>query len=456
MQILIIDDDKDMCLALTDLLQEEGYKAFVAYSAKDGLKNIEENQPDLVFLDYKLPDKDGIKVLEEIKQIDKNLPIVILTAYGEVKTAVQIMKAGAFDYITKPFENEEIGLVVKKVAKIQSLGREVKILRQRLEEKKEFINLIGKSLAMQEILDQIKKVALTDFTVFLQGQSGTGKEMAARTIHTNSLRKEKPFITVDCGALPDTLIESELFGYEKGAFTGADKSKLGQFELAEGGTIFLDEITNLSPSTQAKLLRVIQEKEIQHLGGKKKISVNVRIITASNLPLEKAVKDGRLREDLYHRFNEFNIQLPPLKERFGDIPILANHFLKEVNNELHKKVRKISSKSMLLLEKYSWPGNVRELRNTIRRAVLLSDDNVLPKHLEVSLKKTALPEEADDVKPEKSYNSLKKARTKTIETVEKKAIQEALLKTSYHRGKTAKMLGIGYRTLYNKMKKYGL
>lgn len=318
-----------------------------------------------------------------------------------------------------------------------------------------FCNLIGKSSAMQEIAGQIKKVSLTDFTVFLQGESGTGKEMVARTIHASSLRKERPFITVDCGALPETLIESELFGYEKGAFTGADKPKLGQFELAESGTIFLDEITNLAPETQAKLLRVIQEREIHHLGGKKKISVNVRIITASNLPLEKAVKERRLREDLYHRLNEFNIQLPPLRERAEDILLLSNHFLKEVNKELNKHVRKISSKAVSLLKKYSWPGNVRELRNTIRRAVLLADNIVLPKHLQVSLRKTASLEELDSEKKEKPI-SLKKAKVKTVESVEKKAIQETLFKTGYHRGKTAKILGVGYRTLYNKMKKYSL
>jgi DNA-binding NtrC family response regulator len=456
MQILIIDDDRDMCLALSDLLKEEGYSTVTAHNGKDGLKFTEENQPDLILLDYKLPDIDGMKIIEEIKKIDKNLPVVMLTAYGEIKYAVQAMKAGAFDYITKPFDNEGISLVVKKAVRMQKLGREVEILRQRLEDKKEFYSLIGKSPAMQEISEQIKKVALTDFTVFLQGESGTGKELVARTIHINSLRKGKPFITVDCGALPETLIESELFGYEKGAFTGADKSKLGQFELAEGGTIFLDEITNLTPEPQAKLLRVIQEKEIQHLGGKKKISVHVRIITASNLPLEKAVKERRLREDLYHRLNEFNIQLPPLRERTEDILLLANHFLKEVNEELNKQVQKISSKAVSLLKKYSWPGNVRELRNTIRRAVLLADNIVLPKHLQVSLRRPASLEELDSEKTEEKSISLKKAKVKTVESVEKKAIQETLLKTGYHRGKTAKILGIGYRTLYNKMKKYGL
>ncbi|MBN1384556.1 MAG: sigma-54-dependent Fis family transcriptional regulator [Elusimicrobia bacterium] len=465
-KILIIDDDQDMCIALSDLLKEDGFNTLTAYNGNDGLKITEENQPDLILLDYELPDIDGMKVLEKIKKIDKNLPVVMLTAYGKIKSAVQAMKAGAFDYITKPFENEEISLIVKKAVQIQKLGQEVKVLRQRLEEKKEFPVLIGKSSVMQEIFEQIKKVALTDFAVFLQGESGTGKEVVARTIHSESLRKEKPFITVDCGALPETLIESELLGYEKGAFTGADKSKLGQFELAEGGTIFLDEITNLTPATQAKLLRVIQEKEIQHLGGKKKISVNVRIITASNLPLEKTVREGRLREDLYHRINEFNIQLPPLQQRNQDIILLANHFLKETNEELHKQVKKISSKAISLLERYNWPGNVRELRNTVRRAVLLADDTVLPKHFQVSLSRsyvqkrdklqTAFLKDLDSKKTENKATSLKRAKTKTVESIEKKSIQEALLKTGYHRGKVAKTLGIGYRTLYNKMKKYGL
>lgn len=449
--IIIIDDDPDMCLALSELLKEDGYNVLTACNGGDGIKFIEEKRPDLVLLDYRLPDIDGMKVLEEIKKIDKKIPVIMLTAYGEIKSAVQAMKSGVFDYITKPFENEEISLVIKKAVQVQKLGREVEILRQRLDEKKEFPALIGKSPVMEEVYEQIKRVAPTDLTVFLCGESGTGKEQVARTIHCGSSRRGKPFITVDCGSLPDTLIESELFGYEKGAFTGADRAKLGQFELAEDGTIFLDEITNLTTATQTKLLRVIQEKEIQHLGGKKKIMTNARIIAASNLPLEKAVDEGRLREDLYHRLNEFTIQLPPLRERGKDIVLLVNHFLKECNEELHKNIKEISSKTLVFLEKYSWPGNVRELKNTIRRAVLLADDFILPQHLQVSLRTTTSLE-----KLEKKSASLKKLKNKTVESAEKKAIQETLLKTGYHRGKTAKMLGIGYRTLYNKLKKYGL
>jgi DNA-binding NtrC family response regulator len=451
--ILIIDDDRDMCLALTDLLEKE-YNVRAVYNGKAGLKSIEDTQPDLVLLDYRLPDTDGMKVLEKIKKINKGLPVIILTAFGEVKTAVGAMKAGAYDYIAKPFENDEIRLVVEKVMQVQSLSREVMILKQRLEEKNEFPNFVGKSPVMQKVYEQIQRVAPTNFTVFLQGESGTGKELAARTIHFNSMHKEKPFITVDCGALPETLIESELFGYEKGAFTGADKNKLGQFELAEGGTIFLDEITNLTPSTQAKLLRVIQEREIQHLGGKKKISVNVRVITASNLPLEKAVETGRLREDLYHRLNEFNIYLPSLRKRGEDIILLADYFLNEANKELRRNVRAISKKASSLLQKYSWPGNVRELRNAVKRAVLLADDIVLPEYLQISHRSSESLENIDTAKKRKV--PLKKAKDKAIESTEKKAIQEALIKTKYHRGKTAKILGISYRALYNKIKKYGI
>ena len=455
-KILIIDDDRDMRTGVTDLLKEEGYNVFSAVNGREGIAFAGENHCDLVLLDKNMPDMDGMQVLEEIKKIDNKLPIIILTGFSDIKTAVQAMKLGAFDYLTKPFENEEICLVVKKAIQVGGLSREIEILQQRLEEKKEFPTLIGKSRAMEEVIGMVRKVAPTDMTVFLQGESGTGKEMFARTIHYNSLRSDKPFIAVDCGTLPETLIESELFGYEKGAFTGADKSKMGQFELAEEGTIFLDEITNITALTQAKLLRVIQEKEIQHLGGKRKTPINVRIIAASNLPLEKAVKDGLLREDLYHRLNEFNLQLPPLRKRSGDVAILAEYFLREANMELKKQVKKIMPEAMVILEKYFWPGNVRELRNMIRRSVLLADDIILPKHLQVSMRTTTPLERVDLDQTGKKQVKLKKAKNRAIESAEKKAIQDELIKTGYHRGKTAKNLGIGSRTLFNKMMKYGL
>jgi len=453
--ILIIDDDRDMCLALNDLLKEEGYIPLTVHTGKEGIKSVEEKQPGLVLLDYNLPDTNGMKVLQELKKIDTALPVIMLTAFGEIKTAVEAMKLGAFDYITKPFENDEICLIIKKATHLQELGREVEILRQRLEEKKELSVIVGESQAIKDVYQQIKRVAPTDLTVFLQGESGTGKELVARMIHSDSLRKEKAFITVDCGALPETLIESELFGYEKGAFTGADKTKLDQFELAENGTIFLDEITNLPVPIQAKLLRVIQEKEIQHLGGKKKIAINVRVITASNLPLDKAVKEGRLREDLYYRFNEFSIKLPLLRQRGRDIILLANHFMKEANQKLYKQVKSISPEALILLEKYPWPGNVRELKNAIRCAVLLADKIILPEHFQINLPDITIPSEKADLTKMKPV-SLKKTSNKLVETAEKKTIQEILSNTNYHRGETAKILGIGYRTLYNKMKKYGL
>ena len=459
-KILIVDDDKDMRDILSDIIKLEGYEAITADDGRKALKKIRMHSPDLVLLDIRLPEMDGMKVLEEIKKIDKDLIAIMLTAYGGVKDAVHSMKLGAFDYITKPFDNEEIVLNIKRAFQTRYLGREVERLRKILEGKRIVERFLGESPQIKQVLNKIKIVAPTNMTVIIQGESGTGKELIARMIYQESLRKDKPFIAIDCGAIPETLVESELFGYEKGAFTGADAQKEGKFEQANGGTLFLDEITNLPQSLQAKLLRVIQERKVQHLGSSaKEIMIDVRVIAATNTILSDEVLKGRFRDDLYHRLNEFNINLPPLREREGDIPLLAKYFLEEANLEFNKKIEGISGEAMKSFLNYPWPGNVRELRNEIRKAALLTDSNHIR---EISLPVDA----ASNLDPVRKFlsngadinkdTSLREITRKTTEIVEKEIIEKALIQAKNNKTKAAKILKIDRMTLYSKIKSLGL
>jgi len=462
-KILIVDDDKDAQHLLSDILKSEGYEVITAGDGRKALKEIRSHLPALVLLDIRLPEMDGMKVLREIKKIDKDLVVIMLTAYGEIKDAVQAMKLGAFDYIIKPFDNEEILLNIKKALESRHLRIEVEDLRRRLEEKTAITQFVGESPQIKQILNQVKLVAPTNMTVIIQGESGTGKELIAQMIHQESLRKDKPLIAIDCGAIPETLVESELFGYEKGAFTGADTQKEGKFEQANGGTLFLDEITNLSDAAQAKLLRVIQERRLQHLGGKRDITVDVRIIVATKTNLPEVIRLGKFRDDLYHRLNEFNIVLPPIKERAEDIPLLAKHFLEKANLEFNKKIEGISCETMKSLLNYHWPGNVRELRNEIRKAVLLADSNYIR---EISL----LRDVTSNLYPVRKFlsngvdlseelnkdTSLREIIRKTTEGVEKEAIKKALAQAKNNKTKAAKILKIDRMTLYSKIKSLGL
>jgi two-component system response regulator AtoC len=455
-KILIVDDDKDMRDILSDIIKLEGYEAITADDGRKALKKIKMHSPDLVLLDIRLPEMDGMKVLEEIKKIDKDLIAIMLTAYGGVKDAVHSMKLGAFDYITKPFDNEEIVLNIKRAFQTRYLGREVERLRKILEGKRIVERFLGESPQIKQVLNKIKIVAPTNMTVIIQGESGTGKELIARMIYQESLRKDKPFIAIDCGAIPETLVESELFGYEKGAFTGADAQKEGKFEQANGGTLFLDEITNLPQSLQAKLLRVIQERKVQHLGSSaKEIMIDVRIIAATNTILSDEVLKGRFRDDLYHRLNEFNINLPPLREREGDIPLLVKYFLEEANLEFNKKIEGISGEAMKSFLNYPWHGNVRELRNEIRKAALLTDSNHIR---EISLPADAAsdPERFDPLEVLDKGMSLREITKKTIEMIEKEIIEKALIQAKNNKTKAAKILQIDRMTLYSKIKSLGL
>jgi len=454
-KILIVDDDKDMLQLLSDFIKAEGYEVVTASDGRRALKEVRMHLPELILLDVRLPEMDGMKVLEEIKKIDKDLIVIMLTAYGQVKDAVRALKLGAFDYITKPFDDEEIMLNIKKALETRSLRIEVEDLRRRLEEKTAITQFVGESPHIKEVLNQVKMVAPTNLTVIIQGESGTGKEVIARLIHQGGPRHNKPFITVDCGTLPENLVESELFGYERGAFTGAEKRKEGKFEAANEGILLLDEITNLTQSLQAKLLRVIQERKVQHLGSTKEIKIDVRIIAATNTILSDEVKRGRFRDDLYHRLNEFNINLPPLRERKEDIPLLARYFLEEANPEFKKNIEGISGEAMKSLLNYLWPGNVRELRNTIRRSLLLTDSNYireisLPLDIISNFVKVELLADLD------KGISLREITIKTTERVEREIIKKALTQAKNNKSKAAKILKIDRMTLYSKIKSLGL
>jgi len=369
--ILIVDDEKNYLLVLEDLLVEDGYQVITADSAVKGLETVATTDLDVVITDMKMPGMDGMAFLEGIHARNSDLPVIMMTAYGSVEKAVAAMRMGAFDYILKPFKNEELKLTIRKAIDHYRLVCENRQLTQELKERYQFSNIIGKSAPMQRIYQLIEKVAPTKATVLVTGESGTGKELIARAIHYNSTRHDRAFISVNCGALPETLLESELFGHEKGAFTGAAIQRKGRFELAHEGTLFLDEISEMSPPLQVKLLRILQEMEFERVGGSQTIKVDVRVVAASNRNLKDEVAAGRFRADLFYRLNVVHVELPPLRGRIDDIPLLVNHFLAKYSQQSKGKGMNICSEALRVLLEYHWPGNVRELENVIERAVIL-------------------------------------------------------------------------------------
>ena len=434
--ILIVDDEKDFRVLLSKILKE--YTVREAEDGEEALTKIKEKTPSLVLLDLKLPGRiDGLEVLKRIHHQNPETLVIILTGYGEVKSAVKTMKLDAYDYLTKPINNEELLLTIKRALQAQELKEKVANLELRLEGKIRQ-PLVGNSPPMQKIHKLIGQVSVYNTPVLLEGETGTGKELVAHLIHQNSPRRDESFVVVDCASLPESLVESELFGHEKGAFTGADIRKSGRFELAEKGTLFLDEIGNLSPSTQAKLLRVLEQKEIQHLGGKKPIKIDVRLIAATNQNLRESVKKGSLRRDLYHRLNTFVITLPPLREKREDILLLSKYFLNEFNKKLGKRIKNFSPEAIEMFSEYSWPGNVRELKNSIEHGIILADKIILPKDLPVFLRRE------------------KRIEGKNLKEKEKEVIKKILIETNWKIGKSAEILGISRKTLYNKIKKYNL
>jgi len=447
--VLIVDDDKNICKMIeASLRKERKYDIKTALSGEACLKSIRESVPDIVLLDIQMPGIDGIETLKRIKQEDSRIPVVIMTAHGTIERAVRSMKLGAYDFLTKPFARDRLLVTVNNALMTSSLRKEVDELRSELKSKYTFENIVGQSGVMQEVFRSVEKVVNSNVTVLIQGESGTGKELFARAIHYHSkVRSSKPFVAVNCSALPESLLESELFGHEKGAFTGASGRRIGKFEQAHGGTIFLDEIGLMTPATQSKVLRVLQEREFERVGGNELVKVDVRFISATNKNLEEEMKKGEFREDLYYRICVFPIKLPALRERKEDIPLLAAHFLKKYSDQEGKEIDGVSSDALDLLMAYNWPGNVRELENAIERAVVLATGK------EITAKD--LPAAVRSLGEKRIYES-DNTLASWIEKLEEDALRQALLECEGNISQTAKKLGIGRATIYRKAKKYGL
>ncbi|MCL4477471.1 MAG: sigma-54 dependent transcriptional regulator [Nitrospirae bacterium] len=440
-RLLIVEDEETLCESLKRVLQRDGYEADTVNSAETALRNIEEVSYDLVISDILLPGIDGIELLRRIREKIPDQIVIIITAYASIETAVGALRAGAYDYVIKPIIHEEIKRIVKNALRERSLVAENVILRKQIEEKYDFEKIVGESKEITSLISEVKKIANSRSNVLLLGETGTGKELVARAVHYNSARLDKPFVPINCSAIPETLLESELFGYVKGAFTGAAGSKRGLFEEANGGTLFLDEIGELGQQLQAKLLRVIDDHQVRPLGGVQSRTVDVRIIAATNRDIIKAVQEGIFREDLYYRINVVTITLPPLRERKEDIPILARHFLEKYSQEIGKQVQFIDDVALRILMNYNWPGNVRELRNIIERAVLITDSNtIFPEHLPEMLKIT------------NSFLTEAFNNTLSIEDYTKEFILK--YQSSYPEQKLADMLGITRKSLWEKRKRW--
>jgi two-component system nitrogen regulation response regulator GlnG len=454
-RILVVDDESEIRGILRDCLKADGYEVFEAEDGAAAVERVRSTRPAVVLLDIAMPKKSGLDALPELKEIDPELPVVICTAAVDVPTAVKAMRLGAYDYLTKPFDVDLLLLTVKRALERRALQQRVEELRSQ-SEGVTLAERMGSSRQIQEVIRQVAQVAKSNFTVVIQGETGTGKELVARAIHQQSARAKGPFVAVDCGAIPETLVESELFGYEKGAFTGAHRKKDGQFQFASGGTLFLDEIGNLPLAVQAKLLRAIEERQVTPLGSNRAVPVDVRIIAASNIALEEEVRTGRFRADLYYRLSEFAITLPPLRERQEDIAFLAQRFLAEVSMELRHPVRTISDEALALLLGHSWPGNVRELKNVIRKAALLAEDVITPEHLPALSVAVIPPRRPGPREPVGEDLSLREVAEMAAAEAERQAIRQALEATRGNKSQAARLLRTDYTTLHAKMKRYGI
>jgi len=455
--VLIVDDDKNICAILAALMKKEGLEAMVAYDGEKALKTVQANSPDLLLVDMMLPGMDGMEVLRKTRELDPDLPVVFITAHADSRGAVKAIKEGAHDYLSKPFDNYEVTRVAHRALAERGLKLKVRALSNQLKGSSPLQEKMGPSDVVARLVSELNRVAESDFTVIIIGETGSGKEVVARAIHETSSRSKGPFIPVDCGAIPETLLESELFGHERGAFTGAEVQKPGKFEVAHGGTLFLDEISNMPLGSQAKLLRVLQEKKVYRVGGTKPIQVDVRLLVASNQDLHELALSGSFRRDLFYRLNEFTISIPPLRERKEDIPYLAKRFLDNANNELSKQVKGFSETALNTLFAYNWPGNVRQLRSIIRRAALLADDLITEKHLE--LKRVDVPGMAFTPKvqgaPWKNL-SLKEILQQSIMAVERDVFTQVLKQTGGNKAKAARLLQVDYKTIHEKVKKLGI
>lgn len=471
--VLVIDDDEKICWAFEQFLTDEGHQPIIANNAEEGLRKIQSEMPDIILLDVRLPGMNGLEALKQIKALQSEVIVIVMTAYDNVETTIQAMQLHAFDFIPKPIDLDQVKAIIERATQMQVERSKMPSseLPSAEVELPQGHRLVGKSPQMQEIYKLIGMIANNTVTVLIEGESGTGKELIAQSIHSNSSRKDKPFVPVNCGALPDDLLESELFGYEAGAFTGANaKGKPGRFELADGGTLFLDEISNMSPVLQVKLQRALQEQEIERLGGTRPLKVDVRIIAATNQDLAEEVRLGKFREDLYYRFNLLSINLPPLRERTTDIPLLIHHFLQTVSLELEQNVRGVSPGCLELLQQYDWPGNVRELENTVKSAAVLSrTDVILPEHLPPEIlnykgrsqsTQSRLETVLESVLKETVRDAVMQARNglydEAIDAVDHALIKCVLDEVEGNQTKSAKLLGISRTTLLQKIKKLGI
>ncbi|HKB85544.1 MAG TPA: sigma-54 dependent transcriptional regulator [Ignavibacteriaceae bacterium] len=447
--ILIIDDEQTQREVLSGYLKKRGYHVFPAGSGGEGIKLVKQNLVDIVLSDFKMPDKTGLEVLEEVKQINPEISFVIITAYSTVENAVKAMRLGAYDYIAKPVDLDELDLMIEKIIERRSLKSEIKNLRSQLQEKHKLTSLISQSPKMEEVLSIASRAAESNASILITGENGTGKEVLAKAVHYISSRKNGPFVAVNIPALSENILESELFGHEKGSFTGADRMRKGRFEIASGGTIFLDEIGDIPPAMQVKLLRVLQEREIERVGGTERIPVDVRIISATNRNPEQKITEGSFREDLFYRLNVVSICVPPLRERKEDIVPLIEFFIKKYSVLNNKEGIEISKEAVDSLLKYNFPGNVRELENIIERAVVLSRDNVITAN--------DLPMNVKGFKEEQaSLHNQHETLNDKIEALEKMMIYDALTKMNGNQTQAGRLLGITERNLRYKMKKYDI
>ncbi len=440
-KVLVVDDEVIMRESLRDWLTDAGHDVLTAEDATQALELIQKENPAVAVIDLVLPGTDGVELLKKAKKISPNLQVIIITAYGSVPTAITAIKEGAYDYIEKPFVPSKVELLIDKLIERQSLLEENLSLRQKLEDRYSFENIVAKSSRMQKIIEMVKVVAQSNATVLITGESGTGKELIARAIHAQSHRKSKPFVVVSCAALPESLIESELFGHERGVFSGTHAQRKGKFEMASKGTLFLDEVGDLSPNIQVHLLRVLEEKEFSRVGGNEPIHSDVRLISAVSKDMRKSVEAGQFREDLYYRLNVVTIELPPLRERKEDIPVLADYFLRKFSEENSKRLSGFSAEANDYLLKYDWPGNIRELENAIERAVILARTHFI---------------DVSDLSQQSLYLPHKAPVGKTMKEIEKTHILNILIEAGGNCSEAARLLGISRMTLYNKIKAYEL
>jgi DNA-binding NtrC family response regulator len=457
-KLLVIDDNPKVAWMLREGLNQDEYDISTALDGKSGIQKMIDDQPQVIILDIKLPGMDGMEVLERIRSINHRVEIIMLSGYGETKQIVRAMKLGASDFISKPFEVEEVEIVIQSVLEKSELKREVHHLRSELEAKSEYENFVGDSPKILEVKSMIEQVADSELTVLIRGDSGTGKEVVARILHQLSDRRKGPFVKVNCAALPKELLEAELFGYEKGAFTGAIKKKPGRFELAVRGTIFLDEIGEMSPDLQAKLLQVLEQREFMRVGGVQTIQVDVRILCATHRDLDTALAEGRIRQDLFYRLNEITLFLPPLRERKEDLPLLVEHMLRRYCRQYNREYHPFSKRSMELLQEYDWPGNVRELENLVKQIVVRNDESIIARIVaqRSSPRVSTGGQDASDYALEavEGEISLKEATHRSVQKMEKTLIKRALNKTNWNRKRAAELLKISYRSLLYKIKEY--